>query len=508
MEQVSEVGGAFIAAEDPVALSRWYVDQLGATTVAGTDGLMLFARTSAASQPVATADESWSVSFHVADLNAIVEQLRTAGATIELEPSDQLGGRVARVRDPEQNLIQLVEPGKSDRVWSADPEAVRVLGDGEEPAPEVRRRDWRRWAPWLSLLLAAVFALVFIATGDPDTSAHPPAPAPTTAARPTTSVSATTVTEGAVSVTEVEGPLLGVTAGWEVIAHGPGTVSRIELAEGRITTTEIPTLRSTGPVTLLSGPDWVVVRPLDSVPGYFVPDGEPARELHGWLGGGGYVFPGPKPNQVWVEDHSEETDESTSMLWLLSVAGERVGSMAVPATGWQVTSDHNGYVLAPMTGGTYVVRPEGVRRITTGKVDGVSPGHFLVTECDQQALCSRILIDRATGHRRIIHDDLVSPVLDERREAIAPDGSIAVEVREHDLWVTDLSDGSARPHDVLIRPGAEFPDPGVVFSPDSEWLFGVDHRGEIVAIDTDTFQTHELGVELPKASSLTIRAAG
>ncbi|MEU7650795.1 hypothetical protein AB0C42_15550 [Micromonospora taraxaci] len=53
-------------------------------------------------------------------------------------------------------------------------------------------------------------------------------------------------------------------------------MARIDFAHHRITTTAKPALRSGGPVSFLVGPDRVVIRPLEAVPGYVVPDGEPA----------------------------------------------------------------------------------------------------------------------------------------------------------------------------------------------------------------------------------------
>ncbi|MEU7779125.1 hypothetical protein [Micromonospora parva] len=54
-------------------------------------------------------------------------------------------------------------------------------------------------------------------------------------------------------------------------------MARIDFAHGRITTTAVPALRSGGPVSFLVGPDRVVIRPLEAVPGYVVPDGKPAN---------------------------------------------------------------------------------------------------------------------------------------------------------------------------------------------------------------------------------------
>lgn len=404
------------------------------------------------------------------------------------------------MRDPEANLIQLFEPAASDRVWSAEPASVRVLDDGEQPAPEAQHNGWRRWAPWLSLLLAGVLALVFIELRREDPTVGPPTSSP----EPTIPV--TTADQGAVNVTEVGEPMLGVTGDWELIAYGRVTVSRIELDRGQVTTTELPDVRSSGPVSLLAGPDWTIVSPWeDDVPAYLVPDGKPARELRLQdYGGGGRLFPGPQPDRFWMEDLDQGNAREIT-LHLSLVTGERIGVPITLPNSDAITPDGAGYVLAPMTGGTYVFRPkvDGVRRVTIGRVDAVSADFLLATECDQRALCFRTLISRATGQRRTVGRS-VGPTA-RSRHAIAPDGSISVEVRDNGLFVTDLVTGGGQLYDVLVRPG--FPDSGVVFSPDSEWLFGIGHDGEVVAIDTDTFQAHDLGASLGRISQLTIRTS-
>ena len=77
--------------------------------------------------------------------------------------------------------------------------------------------------------------------------------------------------------------ILGVTDRWELFALGDNSVTQIQFAAGRITTTYFTPLQSTGPVFLVVGADRAVVKPLDAVPGYVVPDTGPVRELPGLL---------------------------------------------------------------------------------------------------------------------------------------------------------------------------------------------------------------------------------
>lgn len=160
----------------------------------------------------------------------------------------------------------------------------------------------------------------------------------------------------------------------------------------------------------------------------------------------------------------------------------------------------------PSTGGTYLVRPglRGAQRVTTGKVDGVSPNHFLVTECDERARCKRVVISRDTGQRRTIEQQFVDPFA-RPGYAIASDGSIAA-IRKGrgklgEVSIMDLTTGRERRTGVYLSSG-------LVFSPDSEWLFGIEADGDVVAIDTDTFDVHDVEVPLPETVQLAVRSAG
>jgi glyoxylase I family protein len=53
---------------------------------------------------------TWMINFRVDDLDAIVEQLRNAGETVEVHAERYPNGRFAELRDPEGNGIQLWQP--------------------------------------------------------------------------------------------------------------------------------------------------------------------------------------------------------------------------------------------------------------------------------------------------------------------------------------------------------------------------------------------------------------
>lgn len=257
-----------------------------------------------------------------------------------------------------------------------------------------------RWPPWFPFLLAAVAIAVvttLIVHGNnkpsaspsthPSTLNEPSGSAPNaspTASSPLTSASPTTVTQ-------LGAPLLGVNNGWELFGRGDGVVVRIELAHGRITRTTVPTLRSSGPVSFITGNGWALIRPLDFVPGYLIRDGRPARALIGALGQGAPAFPGPDLNHVWVP----AGDNAPSQMVLVGV--DRLStalSLPIPAgsSPLSATPDQTGYLLFPGSSGVYDVRPGRTSRITTGAILAVGLTRWLTADCNER--------DRALQGRR------------------------------------------------------------------------------------------------------------
>ncbi|MDP9189191.1 MAG: VOC family protein [Actinomycetota bacterium] len=119
MEKVTGIGGLFFRSRDPDRLARWYQDNLGILSVGGgyddpvwtqEEGETVFAPFSQDSEHFERPEQQWAVNFRVRDLEAMVVQLRTAGAEVEIDPELYPNGRFAGTRDPEGNPIQLWEP--------------------------------------------------------------------------------------------------------------------------------------------------------------------------------------------------------------------------------------------------------------------------------------------------------------------------------------------------------------------------------------------------------------
>ena len=124
MERVLGIGGVFIRAHDPAALAEWYRVHLGLPIHDEWTGAIL---------PLATPDDPpgayavWSafeqtteyfgdphnacmVNFRVAELDAMLTQLRNAGCLVDAHVESGDFGRFGWVTDPEGNRVELWEP--------------------------------------------------------------------------------------------------------------------------------------------------------------------------------------------------------------------------------------------------------------------------------------------------------------------------------------------------------------------------------------------------------------
>jgi hypothetical protein len=306
----------------------------------------------------------------------------------------------------------------------------------------------------------------------------------------------------AVAVTKLGHRLLGVRAGWQLFALGQQEMVRIQLARGRVTRTQIPLLMSSGPVSLLAGPHEAIIRPLDFVPGYLVPDGQKARTLRGVLSHGGMVFPGPRPGQVW-------TLISGRAVHLAGFDGGKLGAVIrLPAgDGWLVTSDDRGYLLIYRKDQVYDARPGVTRRITAGSVAAVGPTRWLAVHCRPRHRCSDVVIDPATGtHRHLGHRRIGSAV----PGIISPDGSTAALLRGGaadpiTVHLLNLNSGTDRAVPVHADRGLFAPG-NMAWSPDSRWLFVIAVNGKLVAVSASTGAVRGIGTALPPVIQLAVRA--
>jgi predicted enzyme related to lactoylglutathione lyase len=119
MERVTGIGGFFFRARNPDALASWYEERLGVNPVPKTEedeawrqeeGETVFAPFPQDAEMIGPPEHTWMINFRVRDLDALVEQLRGAGESVDVDPERYPYGRFAALRDPEGNGIQLWQP--------------------------------------------------------------------------------------------------------------------------------------------------------------------------------------------------------------------------------------------------------------------------------------------------------------------------------------------------------------------------------------------------------------
>lgn len=117
MQKVLGIGGFFFKSDNPAHLARWYEEHLGISQVPVNyehepwqqdAGITIFAPFEEHTMYFGKPEKVWMLNFRVADLDAMVSQLRAAGISIE-EPQSLPNGYYTRLYDPEGNPIELWE---------------------------------------------------------------------------------------------------------------------------------------------------------------------------------------------------------------------------------------------------------------------------------------------------------------------------------------------------------------------------------------------------------------
>jgi hypothetical protein len=327
----------------------------------------------------------------------------------------------------------------------------------------------------------------------PSPSTSPPSPA-----GPTTDPSAVTTVPGG-------SPLLNAAPNWVLFAHGSSSVFRIQLATGQVVSSPIPLLSSDGQSAFIAGPNEVIVQPVDSVPGFAVPDGQPATALPTGFPLGGTVLPGPDANHVWTSDPENNT------MTLVGLDGRSTGTtLTVPSPYGTPVADGAGYLLFYGTGGIYDLRPTGITRVTTGDLIATGPTAFLTNECDAQFRCSTTAINRATGARHTLR---ASTDQYSSNGVISPNGSTAAvlsggsNTATGQIELINMATGAPSGTPISLDPNFNYQDGLFVWSPDSKWLFVTNGVGRIYAVDAAANKVTELGVTLGPISQLALRAS-
>lgn len=124
MERIVGIGGIFLKARDSKALAAWYREHLGMPVEAGQTYGSLNSTgpgevTTWSTFPADTAyfgpgPAGFMVNYRVRDLDAMLKQLRAAGAAVEDRVEDFDYGRFGWATDPEGNRFELWEPREAE----------------------------------------------------------------------------------------------------------------------------------------------------------------------------------------------------------------------------------------------------------------------------------------------------------------------------------------------------------------------------------------------------------
>lgn len=121
MERVLGIGGAFLRVRDPDALRRWYSQNLGIEIAewggyafeSGRGDVTVWSLFPAETDYFGRREQQAMVNYRVRDLDAMLAQLRAAGATVDDKVEDSEYGRFGWASDPEGNRFELWQPPRA-----------------------------------------------------------------------------------------------------------------------------------------------------------------------------------------------------------------------------------------------------------------------------------------------------------------------------------------------------------------------------------------------------------
>ncbi len=122
MKRVTGIGGIFFKADDPEALGAWYRDHLGLEVTdwggaafnwggpGSETGMTLWSAFKRDTDYMEPGTADFMVNFRVADLHALLADLRSEGCNVEDRTEESEQGKFGWVIDPEGNKVELWEP--------------------------------------------------------------------------------------------------------------------------------------------------------------------------------------------------------------------------------------------------------------------------------------------------------------------------------------------------------------------------------------------------------------
>jgi predicted enzyme related to lactoylglutathione lyase len=117
-QRVAGIGGIFFRSRDPKALAAWYAEHLGidideasgAASFTGADGTYTVWSPFAADTEYFESGQMFMVNYRVADLDAMLQELRAAGIRVAEEREDSESGLFGWAYDPEGRRFELWQP--------------------------------------------------------------------------------------------------------------------------------------------------------------------------------------------------------------------------------------------------------------------------------------------------------------------------------------------------------------------------------------------------------------
>jgi predicted enzyme related to lactoylglutathione lyase len=123
MARVTGIGGVFLKARDPKALSEWYAKHLGLALepwggailkwpddTAEDRGLTVWNLAAQDTKWFAPSESSFMINYRVDDLDALARDLEAAGFPLIKPIEKHENGKFGWVMDPEGNKVELWEP--------------------------------------------------------------------------------------------------------------------------------------------------------------------------------------------------------------------------------------------------------------------------------------------------------------------------------------------------------------------------------------------------------------
>jgi glyoxylase I family protein len=119
VERVEGIGGVFFRSRDPERLRDWYAEHLGLEPApdftgtilrAGDGDVTVWSLFPADTDYFGGGEQQLMVNYRVADLDAMLAQLREAGVELDERVEEHEYGRFAWGVDPEGNRFELWQP--------------------------------------------------------------------------------------------------------------------------------------------------------------------------------------------------------------------------------------------------------------------------------------------------------------------------------------------------------------------------------------------------------------